>query len=200
MDFNLSCQCGKVRGIARNVPLRRTGRFVCMCDDCQMFAHFLKREDVLDQNGGTEIVPLYPADIEFTEGQEYLKCVRLYPKGLYRWYTDCCHTPVANIPQSPGIPYAGVIHAFIVGGKKSLKQQLGEVKARINGRFGKGELPPGTQKKVSIKTFLLNIFPFTFIGKVLKKEKPSPFFKNDLPACEPKVLIHEERVEIRKKL
>jgi hypothetical protein len=47
MNVPLRCRCGRVRGVASDVS-RSTGfRFICYCKDCQAFAHFLGRADVL---------------------------------------------------------------------------------------------------------------------------------------------------------
>ena len=43
----LSCTCGKVRGTARDVDPAYGNHIVCMCDDCQTYAHHLGRaEDI----------------------------------------------------------------------------------------------------------------------------------------------------------
>jgi len=45
-----------VRGVAREVAPHSSFRFVCYCTNCQAFARFLERPDVLDDAGGTDIV------------------------------------------------------------------------------------------------------------------------------------------------
>jgi Family of unknown function (DUF6151) len=52
----LRCQCGRVSGVATNVSPSTGFRFVCYCKDCQAFARFLDRPDVLDPAGGTDIL------------------------------------------------------------------------------------------------------------------------------------------------
>ena len=42
-DLPLRCSCGAVTGTLRGVASRRGNRLVCYCDDCQSFAHFLRR-------------------------------------------------------------------------------------------------------------------------------------------------------------
>jgi hypothetical protein len=51
----LGCRCGHVRGVANDVTPNSGFRFICYCWDCQAFARFLGRPDVLDQAGGTDI-------------------------------------------------------------------------------------------------------------------------------------------------
>ena len=107
----LRCKCGRVRGVAMDVS-RSTGfRFVCYCKDCQAFARFLERADVLDTAGGTDIFQMPPARVRLTEGTEAIRCLRLSDKIL-RWYTDCCRTPIANTAADSRFPLAGTIHCF----------------------------------------------------------------------------------------
>jgi hypothetical protein len=51
--LKLACQCGYVRGVATEVAPNSGFRFICYCQDCQAFARFLERPDVLDRAGGT---------------------------------------------------------------------------------------------------------------------------------------------------
>ena len=67
-DLPLRCQCGRMRGVARNVSPSTGFRFVCYCGDCQAFARFLDRADVLDPAGGTDIFHLPPARVKTHRG------------------------------------------------------------------------------------------------------------------------------------
>jgi len=112
LDIPLRCKCGHVRGVAINVSPSTGFRFFCYCKDCQTFAHFLGRADVLNPAGGTDIFQMPPARIQLTEGTDALRCLRLSDKVL-RWYTDCCRTPIANTAADPRFPLAAVIHSFM---------------------------------------------------------------------------------------
>src|SRR4051794_19863235 len=108
MVILLKCKCGALKGRIEDVSRSLNKRFICMCNDCQAFAHYLGQvEQMLDRNGGTEVVPVHPARINFTSGIENMVCVRLSSDGIIRWYTCCCKSPVANVP-SRKVPYAGV--------------------------------------------------------------------------------------------
>jgi len=50
-----------MRGVASDVSPSTGLRFVCYCKDCQAFARFLERADVLDPAGGTDIFQMPPA-------------------------------------------------------------------------------------------------------------------------------------------
>src|SRR5688572_22885083 len=100
MLIPLKCNCGSIRG---QVEISRSmnKRIICLCNDCQAYAHYLGRVDrMLDPNGGTDIVPVHPAKLRLTRGAEYLACVRLSDDGVYRWYAGCCNTPIANTPPT----------------------------------------------------------------------------------------------------
>ncbi|MEM6936044.1 MAG: DUF6151 family protein [Pseudomonadota bacterium] len=134
-DLEVSCRCGKLRGVARGVSPALVNRAKCYCDDCQLFAFFLgDPQGVLDEFGGSEICQMSPTHLELTEGSENLACVRLRPKGLYRWYAACCNTPMANTLTS-AIPFVGVIRPGIKGVSD---ESVGPVRMRIHGRHAKG--------------------------------------------------------------
>ena len=102
MTIALRCRCGKLRG---QVDTRRVAaRAVCYCKDCQAYGRFLATP-VLDPLGGTEVAATLPAAVRFDEGLEHLACMSLGPKGLYRWYADCCRTPIGNTPRDPRTSY-----------------------------------------------------------------------------------------------
>ena len=111
-DLPLRCRCGRLRGTASAVSPSTGLRFVCYCKDCQAFARFLDRPDVLDEAGGTDIFQMPPARVRFVAGADALRCVNLGSRGVLRWYSDCCRTPVANT-AGPRFPIIGMIHSFM---------------------------------------------------------------------------------------
>ena len=112
VDLPLRCRCGRMRGVASDVS-RSTGfRVVCYCKDCQAFARFLERVDVLDPAGGTDIFQMPPGHVKLTAGTDAMRCLRLSDKVL-RWYTECCRTPIANTAARPNFPVIGLVHSFM---------------------------------------------------------------------------------------
>ena len=111
-DLPLRCLCGRVCGIAREIAPAAGVRFICYCKDCQAFAHFLGRADVLDTAGGTDIFQMPPGRVTLTAGTDALRCLRLSSKVL-RWYADCCRTPIANTAATPRFPVVALIHSFM---------------------------------------------------------------------------------------
>src|SRR3954452_9059719 len=95
-EVQVRCRCGEVVGVVANAAPQKVNRIVCYCDDCQAFAHQLGRPDLLDAKGGSDIVQMAPAAVSFTQGRQHIVGLRLKPNGLYRWYANCCKTPVGN--------------------------------------------------------------------------------------------------------
>jgi hypothetical protein len=198
--MQIQCECGKFRAELEQFPLHTPGRLACYCDDCQVYLHYLNRADLLDAAGGTEVVPVYPAHLKILQGREVMKCLRLSPKGLDRWYAGCCKTPLGN--TRPGFPWVGIAHrAYNVRDPNYLEKTFGPIKSRINGRFAKGTPPSGTASGMDFKGFL-SVLPFLLRGLIMGKAKPSPFFAQDgaTPIAQPQVLPLEERNAIRRKL
>ena len=190
MSIEIRCKCGSIRGKAISVSGSNAGRFICYCNDCQAFANYLSSsKSTLDAHGGTEITPFYPAQIQITHGADQLRCLRLSPKGLYRWYAGCCRTPIAN--SNPGLPWAGMIHTALVGDRE---KELGPIRGGLFGKFAIGTPPSGTPDKVGLRELLM-IAPFMVKGFILGRKSPSPFYdsKTGAPIAVPKVLTKEER-------
>src|ERR1700723_3237916 len=125
-EVRLRCRCGKVRGVARAVSPEKGSRLVCYCLDCQAFGDFLEQPGAPDVRGGTEVFHTAPARIQITDGASELRCMRLSDKGMYRWYTECCKTPIGNM-VSPKLPFIGLIDAFMdhAGDGRSRDEVLG---------------------------------------------------------------------------
>jgi hypothetical protein len=196
----IQCECGKFQAELTDFPKNSPGRLACYCDDCQTYLHYLGRADLLDSAGGTEVIPVYPAEFNILKGKEVLQCLRLSPNGLNRWYTTCCKTPIGN--SRPKFPWVGLIHrVYNVKDPSFLEKTFGPVRSRIQGRFAKGTPPKGTSQKLTFKDFLA-VFPFLLKGAVLGKSKNSPLFHRDgvTPIVTPKILSLEERNQIRQKL
>lgn len=192
--MEIQCECGNFRAELTQFPKNTPGRLRCYCDDCQAFLHYLKRTDLLDENGGTEIIPAYPADIKLIAGKDQVKCVRLSPTGMFRFFTTCCNTPVAN--TDPKRPWAGINRRmYTVKDPHRLDKELGPVRSSIMGKYAKGTPPPGTPQKFDFKGVAL-VMPYLIKGMLLGKSKPSPFFENSEAISAPKILTSEERSKI----
>src|SRR5215813_363473 len=108
VTVELHCRCGEVAGRVDNAAHDTTNRVVCYCDDCQAFAHHLGRAELLDAHGGSDIVQVAPASLTFEKGAARIAGLRLSAKGLYRFYSECCKTPLGN-SISTAVPFVGIV-------------------------------------------------------------------------------------------
>lgn len=167
--------CGAVEGVAVGVTPQSGNRVVCCCDDCQRFAEHLNGEsDILDEFGGTDIYQTSQSQVTVNSGAEHLRCVRLSEKGLTRWYTDCCKTPIGNT-LSAKVPFVGGIHSFM-DIDQGRDETLGPVRAYVQIQHARGEptYPHGAEKFPLGIT--LRIVRKMLMWKLRGMSKPSAFY------------------------
>lgn len=192
-DIPIKCRCGAVRGVISDASRSTNRRGVCYCRDCRAFPIFLGcAGEVLDAQGGTEIVPTYPSKIKITQGFEKLKCVKMSDDGMHRWFAGCCKMPVANLMASPAFPFAGV-HRTILDFSdtgKTCDEALGPIYARLNAHTALGPLPAGPTR---VLIYTLRTIWFLLKGAIRRQNQPSPFFgPNGKPTLEPLALSNAE--------
>jgi hypothetical protein len=163
-----------VRGLASNVAPSSGFRFVCYCKDCQAFARFLERSDVLDPAGGTDIFQMPPARVKLTEGTDAIRCISL-SKNVLRWYADCCSTPIGNAAADPRFPIAAIIHSFMDHEGHQRDDVLGPPVCRIYERSATGPLPSNAPGPPSLRLFGRRAY--MMLGWWMRGlAQPSPFF------------------------
>lgn len=196
---SLKCECGSVEGeLTINKSL--SNHVVCCCDDCQTYAQYLGRRDLLDQYEGTELFQTAPSYVEITKGHEHVSCLRLSPKGLYRWYAGCCNFPMVNTLDAK-VAFHGVVCAFVSDGDKT---KLGEIQSYNMMKYSSVEHKnwpkKGFQKFSKMAGFIL--LKLISIGSILRLTRPNSFFDMDsgLPKVEPQVLSKDERAYTRSKI
>jgi hypothetical protein len=197
-DLPLRCRCGRVRGVASDVSPSTGFRFVCYCHDCQAFARFLERPDVLDPAGGTHIFQMPPGRLKLTAGTDALRCLRFSNKVL-RWYTDCCRTPIANTAARPHFPVIGVVHSFMdhEADGRSRDKLLGPPLGHIYESSAIGPLPPNAPARPSLSIFALRAS--RMLGWWVRGlGRPTPFFDDhtNAPLSTPRVLTPSERAAV----
>lgn len=185
--MHISCDCGSFKAELLAFPRNSPGRLACYCKDCQAYLNKIDREDVLDEFGGSEIIPVYPSELKILQGRESLKCYRLTEKGLYRWAAGCCNTPLVN--TRPGFPWAGIFHTAYKNSDPGSLDSLGEIKSRIFGRDAKGQPPFNISEKLGFQA-MMTVMPFVIKGKMFKKSEGSEFFESDgrTPITTPEIL------------
>jgi hypothetical protein len=189
-DLPLRCRCGHVRGVAREVSPAAGFRFVCYCTDCQAFARFLERPDVLDATGGTDIFQMAAGRVRLTAGVDVVRCLSFSGKVL-RWYADCCRTPIANTAASARFPVAALIHSFIdnEANGRSRDEALGLPLCRIYEHSATGPLPANAPPPPSLRVFVHRTS--RILGWWVRGlGRPNPFFdeRSRAPLCAPQVL------------
>jgi hypothetical protein len=192
VTVELHCRCGEVAGRVDNAARDTTNRMVCYCDDCQAFAHYLGRADLLDANGGSDIVQVAPASLRYVRGTDRIAGLRLKPKGLHRWYAACCKTPLGNT-LGPAIPFVGILaQAF-----RAPDDVFGPPVGRVYGKFAVGTAPAGS---TTLNLRLLGRAIGKVAGWKFRGETwPHPFFDRATraPIYPITVLSHDEREALR---
>ncbi len=143
-DLELECRCGQVHGWVRDVASDTVNRAICYCDDCQAFAHYLGRADLLDPHGGSDLTGLATSTVQFDRGTENIEAMRLSPRGPLRYYASCCKTPLGNtgtrFPFAVGLVYEAIRDAR---DPKQRDELLGPVQGTVYGKYAVGGRPPG---------------------------------------------------------
>ena len=195
IDLPLRCRCGHVRGLASEVAPSAGFRFLCYCKDCQAFARFLVRPDMLDAAGGTDIFQMPAAHVKLTAGTDAVRCLSFSGKVL-RWYADCCRAPIANTAAGARFPVVALIHSFIDAetGGRSRDELLGPPLCRIYERSAAGPLPANAPAPASFRLFIRRAS--RILGWWLRGlGRPNPFFDNqtNAPLSVPRLLTPSGR-------
>ncbi|MEM7016305.1 MAG: DUF6151 family protein [Pseudomonadota bacterium] len=179
--LTIRCACGAVRGIAHHVTIKEVNRVVCYCRHCQAYANFLGRaEQVVDAQGGTEMLHLSPRHLDINNGLEHIACVHFTEKGALRWYAKCCNTPIANTLQNVRMPFMAVIHTCIDRTMLDapIEGMIGPVRARVNKRFPKQDRP--REATASALLFMIMRYSALFaLWGIRGDGKHSPFLNQE---------------------
>ena len=195
-DLPLRCRCGAVRGVARGASPAKVNHCFCYCDDCQAFVHFLGRAgDIFDEHGGTEITQMSQANVVFTANVDKVAAMRLSPKGMVRWYTSCCRTPIGNTMATSAMPFIGMIKAFIDAPSTALGPIRGRGFAK-SAKGGRAAVPKdGLPELVMIARVLAKVLRWRLRGDHERSALRDA--ATGKPLVEPRVLSEAEREEIR---
>lgn len=195
-DVQLRCRCGEVRGHVKNASPRTVNRVLCYCDDCQAALHHLGHAELLDAHGGTDIIQVAPASVVFDHGTERIVGLRLTPKGLYRWYADCCKTPLGNT-VGPAIPFVGIVAQAFEGTASGRDDIFGKPIGAILGKYAIGTAPEGSTK-LNLR-LLARAIRMILGWKLSGKTWPHPFFDRSTraPNRPLKTLSRAERDALR---
>ncbi len=166
----LRCRCGSLQGRVR--VTRTATRALCYCLDCQAYARFLGG-DLLDAAGGTEVVAMSPGNVRLESGLQSLACLSLSPRGILRWYADCCRTPIANTPRNPRVPYVGLVHACL-GDAPAREASFGPVRLVANRKSARGEAASVPPHRAAVA--LCSLGAALLAARVSGAYRQTPFF------------------------
>lgn len=201
-DIALKCDCGAVRAVVHGLSPQTGTRIRCYCRDCQAFAHFLSREDtMLDRAGGTDILQTLPSRVEFTSGADRLAAMRLSDKGLFRWHTSCCRSPIGNTVSSRAFSFVGLIVATLgaAADGRSRDAVIGPSRGVVHAEFARTELGDADS---ALNPGAIGAIAARSVGALVSGAyKKTPFFAADgSPIAVPRVLAEQERAELYAKV
>ena len=194
MEHAIRCSCGNVCGQLRRAE--KSTRLTCYCKDCQAFAHYLGRAgDMLDAQGGSDIVVSHPQHLAFSSGTQALACMSLSETGLLRWYASCCNTPIGNTPRNQKLAFVGLSSACL-GSPAEVDGAFGPVRMRSCTESAKGTVAGSGLKAVPV---MIGFASALLLARVNGSYAGNPFFTSGsaVPVAMPTVLAKEERERMK---
>ncbi|WP_238366655.1 DUF6151 family protein [Mesobacterium pallidum] len=178
-QHEMTCDCGRTRW---QIDGAQPGRVVtCYCADCQAYAKHLGAAGYLDSAGGTKLRQTIPVAISFPDGTDRVGLTRLGPRGLFRWHTTCCNTPIANTLPKPGFPFVGAV-------LRPEDDSFGRTRAQVQTKAARRPV-----KERGMLGAVATLFARAAQAK-LSGRSASPFFTaGGAPIAPPTVLTLEER-------
>jgi hypothetical protein len=188
----IQCKCGAVRG-----HLEGTGtssRLICYCTDCRAFARFLgQKAEVLNEQGGTEIVQVSLPRLRLTQGLDQVAAVRLSAKGMVRWYAACCKTPIGSTMANPKLGFIGLVHCALT--RSRIDTDFGTTIALVNTCTALGDKKPVPRGLPGVIARFLLIAVAT---RVSGRYKRAQLFNSlGSPQVEPSVLAPDELARLK---
>lgn len=189
----IQCQCGLFRGLIEGNGT--SNRCICYCTDCRAFArYFGANAQLLDAQGGTEIVQVAQPRFKLQQGTEHLAALRLSDKGMIRWYATCCKTPIGNTLPDPKMSFIGLIHSVLDHSR--MDQDFGTQIAKVSTTSALGEPKPKPQGMARTG---LSIVKILLSMRLTGQYKQSELFRSDgQPRVQPKVLTAQELAQLKR--
>lgn len=194
-DVAFSCSCGTVRGHLVDLDRKAGSRITCYCKDCQTAAQALGRGELLNERGGAELYQTTPVHVRIEQGEAHVACLRLSPRGLMRWYADCCNTPLFNTLAHDKLCFVGVLVHTVA---PEARAPLGPLTAQT---FTESATDEGASvRKYGFARTGFNIMRRHLRAKLSGSASMAPFFDKDgHPMREARILSLEERNAARPK-
>jgi hypothetical protein len=152
-------------------------------------------DEILDAQGGTDVIQTRPANVIFTQGREALACMRLTEKGLLRWYAACCNTPIGNTLPGFRVSFVGLVHSCLDGSGASLDNSFGPVRAYVNTKGAKGAVKSSS---IGMMSMIARFIAMVVRARIDGSYRRTPFFSADTgaPIVSPRVLSPGERERV----
>jgi Family of unknown function (DUF6151) len=117
----------------------------------------------------------------------------------FRWYADCCKTPIANTAASPRFPIVGLIHSFmdLEACGRPRDELLGPPLCRIYERSAIGPLQADAPPPPSLSVFAQRASKL--LGWWIRGlSRPNPFFdaRSGAPLSMPRLVRSDEHAAI----
>ncbi|MEM8978843.1 MAG: DUF6151 family protein [Pseudomonadota bacterium] len=184
-NIALSCTCGSLQGVLKDVSPRTGTHLICHCDDCRAANNHIGKSDPGDE--GIDLFQTTPDKIEIVKGGGNLGIMRLGPRGLMRWYATCCNTPMFNTLASAKLPFVGVQAASL-----EAPDELPRVTSRMHKKGKDGKPKHQGAGRAGFK-----IVQRMAAARISGRWKDTPFFDATTldPVVEPQVLTRKERAD-----
>lgn len=180
---DITCSCGTFVAQLQDVRPRSGTHLRCHCRDCRAGLRVL--DPTAQPRHGVHIFQTRPSSFKIVAGYEQLACLTLSPRGLLRWHTQCCNTPIANTLRKPGLPFVGVLteHA-------DPANAFGPV---VCDAFR--TMRDGTQKTTGSFTMVTRLAQRMIADRISGAWRETPFFdvETKQPVVEPRLVSPEEK-------
>ncbi|SLN57445.1 hypothetical protein TRL7639_03124 [Falsiruegeria litorea R37] len=181
--LGFSCGCGALKGHVTANGVRAGTHVVCYCADCRASERFFQQPDPAP--GPVDIFQLSPETVVIDQGTEHLAAIRLSPNGMFRWYANCCNTPICTTLKSAKTPFAG------------MNAQRFDDPGSLGPVVSKGFVPAadGSRKHESAYRSAWPLIKRMAASRLSGRWKNTPFFDADsgAPVVEPRVIDKAER-------
>ena len=106
-DTRFSCTCGQLAGQIRDVSPATVVRARCFCGDCRAAELYHNQPD--PGEAGVDLVMVDPAKLSIDRGIEHLAAIKIYRRGILRWYAACCGARLFNTVDTPRFAFITVV-------------------------------------------------------------------------------------------
>lgn len=140
------------------------------------------------------------------QGTEHLACMRLTDKGMLRWYTTCCNTPIGNTMANFKVSFVGLIHTCLASDKtpkSAMEAAFGPVRMVCSAELAKPQSsPPMTLKFSGLAKAIVRVAMMMLRARLDGGYKETPFFNasSGQPIVNPTILSKAELASVMKRV